>query len=203
MEVTSITAPRSVFVVDHIKVLVLVAEGRSSEPVPLVPESWRRCMDHDQLDPSVLRPAVTVKESQFHDHRVAMEEQPRTARFGVEALYRQMAALGYVRLLTDNHGITVDHSGDEATTDNLREAGLNLGADRNEARMRRLSMSLPPRSKACHTCVGRRKRDGFLCALNRRLGFLSGFRRNVFVVTQWYAVCCSNRVTYEGAIAVT
>lgn len=134
MEVTSITAPRFAFMVDHIKELVLVAEGRSSEPDPLVPESWRRCMDHDQLDPSVLRPAIVVEERQFHDHRVAMEEQSRTARFGVEVLYRQTAELGYVRLLTDKHGITVDHIGDEATTDKLCEAGLNLGAVRNEAR---------------------------------------------------------------------
>jgi transcriptional regulator of acetoin/glycerol metabolism len=63
-----------------------------------------------------------------------MEELLRTARFGVEALYRQVAGLGYVLLLTDNKGITVDYIGDEATTDYLRDAGLYLGADWNEAR---------------------------------------------------------------------
>ena len=63
-----------------------------------------------------------------------MEDLLRTARFGVEALYRQVAGLGYVLLLTDNEGITVDYIGDEATTDYLREAGLYIGADWNEAR---------------------------------------------------------------------
>lgn len=63
-----------------------------------------------------------------------MEELLRTARFGVEALYRQVAGLGYVVLLSDNEGITVDYIGDEATTDYLRAAGLYMGADWNEAR---------------------------------------------------------------------
>ncbi len=45
-----------------------------------------------------------------------------------------MAGLGYVLLLTDNQGITVDYIGDEATTDHLRAAGLYLGSDWNEAR---------------------------------------------------------------------
>lgn len=81
-----------------------------------------------------MRPAVIVEDRQLRDHRDAMEELLRTARFGVEALYRQVAGLGYVLLLTDNQGITVDYIGDEATTDYLREAGLYLGADWNEAR---------------------------------------------------------------------
>lgn len=89
--------------------------------------------DH-QLDPAVLRPAVIVEDFELREHRDAMEELLRTARFGVEALYRQVAGLGYVLLLTDNHGITVDYIGDESTTDYLRAAGLYLGADWNEAR---------------------------------------------------------------------
>ena len=81
-----------------------------------------------------MRPAVIVEDMRLREHRDAMEELLRTARFGVEALYRQVAGLGYVLLLTDNEGITVDYIGDEATTDYLRAAGLYLGADWNEAR---------------------------------------------------------------------
>jgi len=91
-------------------------------------------MSNHQLDPAVLRPAVIVEDRELREHRDAMEELLRTARFGVEALYRQVAGLGYVLLLTDSMGITVDYIGDEATTDYLREAGLYLGADWNEAR---------------------------------------------------------------------
>ncbi len=89
--------------------------------------------DH-RLDPTVLRPAVIVDDRELREHRDAMEELLRTARFGVEALYRQVAGLGYALLLTDNQGITVDYIGDEAVTDELRRAGIYLGADWNEAR---------------------------------------------------------------------
>ncbi|WP_373505624.1 sigma-54-dependent Fis family transcriptional regulator [Aestuariivirga sp.] len=91
-------------------------------------------MSNHRLDPTVLRPAVIVEDRRLREHRENMDDLLRTARFGVEALYRQVAGLGYVLLLTDNEGITVDYIGDEATTDYLREAGLYIGADWNEAR---------------------------------------------------------------------
>jgi len=120
--------------VEHIRELVRVAEGANTARDELILTSWRRCVGHHKLDPTVLRPAVILEDRALREHRDAMEELLRTARFGVEALYRQVAGLGYVLLLTDNQGITVDYIGDEATTDYLREAGLYLGADWNEAR---------------------------------------------------------------------
>lgn len=62
---------------DHIEELVRVGEGHSSELNSFVPESWRHCMDHHQLDPLVLRPAVIVEDRQPSDHHDAMEEQLR------------------------------------------------------------------------------------------------------------------------------
>jgi len=61
-----------------------------------------------------------------------MDEFLHTARFGLEMLYRQIAGLGYVLLLTDAKGITVDFIGDPTFNNNLRKAGLYLGADWNE-----------------------------------------------------------------------
>ncbi|MCA3555793.1 MAG: sigma-54-dependent Fis family transcriptional regulator [Aestuariivirga sp.] len=119
---------------EHIGELVRVAEGHATARDELIVASWRRCISSHRLDPTVMRPAVIVEDRELREHRDAMEELLRTARFGVEALYRQVAGLGYVLLLTDSQGITVDYIGDEATTDYLREAGLYLGADWNEAR---------------------------------------------------------------------
>ena len=119
---------------EHIDELIRVAEGGFADRDELILSSWRRSMGNHHLDPTVLRPAVIVEDRQLREHRDAMDELLRTARFGVEALYRQVAGLGYVLLLTDNQGITVDYIGDEATTDYLREAGLYLGADWNEER---------------------------------------------------------------------
>ena len=126
--------PISLSHTEHIEELIRVAEGRDSNRDGLILDSWRRCVGNHHLDPAVMRPAVIIEDRRLREHRDAMEELLRTARFGVEALYRQVAGLGYVLLLTDNEGITVDYIGDEATTDYLREAGLYLGADWNEAR---------------------------------------------------------------------
>ena len=118
----------------HVDELIRVAEGGQSDRDDYILNSWRRCVSNHRLDPTVLRPAVIVEDRRLREHRENMDDLLRTARFGVEALYRQVAGLGYVLLLTDNEGITVDYIGDEATTDYLREAGLYIGADWNEAR---------------------------------------------------------------------
>jgi sigma-54 dependent transcriptional regulator, acetoin dehydrogenase operon transcriptional activator AcoR len=120
--------------IDHIDELIRVADGGQSARDALIVRSWQRCMGDHRLDPTVLRPAVVVEDRQLRERREALDELLRTARFGVEALYRQVAGLGYVLLLTDHEGITVDCIGDEAITDYLREAGLCIGADWNEAR---------------------------------------------------------------------
>ena len=77
----------------------------------------------------VLRDARIVTSGRLREHRDAMDEFLHTARFGVEMLYRQIAGLGYVLLLTDAKGITVDFIGDPTFNNNLRKAGLYLGAD--------------------------------------------------------------------------
>ncbi len=118
----------------HIDELMQVAAGRSTMRDGLILDSWRRCVSHHRLDPAILQPAVIVEDMRLREHRDAMDELLHTARFGVEALYRQVMGLGYVVLLTDMDGITVDYIGDEATTDYLRAAGLYIGADWNEAR---------------------------------------------------------------------
>lgn len=100
----------------------------------MIHDSWVRCIVNHRLDPTVKRPAVIVEDHFLRERREAIDNLLRTARFGVEALYQQVAGLGYVLLLTDDEGITVDYIGDEATTDHLRNAGLYLGADWNERR---------------------------------------------------------------------
>jgi transcriptional regulator of acetoin/glycerol metabolism len=80
----------------------------------------------------VLRPAVIVEDGRLREHREAMEELLRTARFGVEALYSQISGLGYLLLLTDQNGITVDYIGDSAVSEEARSAGLHHGFDWSE-----------------------------------------------------------------------
>jgi transcriptional regulator of acetoin/glycerol metabolism len=119
---------------DHIKELVRTVEGRGSGRDELIEQSWLRCVLNHRLDPTVMRPAIIVEDMCLRERREAIDDLLRTARSGIETLYRQVAGLGYVLLLTDSEGITVDYIGDEAITDQLRSAGLYLGADWNETR---------------------------------------------------------------------
>ncbi len=120
--------------VDHIKELIRTVEGHGTDRDGFVRDSWIRCVLNHRLDPAVRRPAVIVEDRRLREHRESIEELMRVARTSVEALYKQVAGLGYVLLLTDSEGITVDYIGDPSTTDELRRAGLYLGADWNERR---------------------------------------------------------------------
>ena len=99
---------------------------------PLITESWARCVTEHRLDPSRPRKARILTSTVVREHRERVERFLHVARFGIEQLYRQVAGLGYVLLLTDSHGVTVDYLGDSTHRRELRQAGLYLGADWNE-----------------------------------------------------------------------
>jgi sigma-54 dependent transcriptional regulator, acetoin dehydrogenase operon transcriptional activator AcoR len=117
----------------HIDELVRASVERSSQRDSIIHDSWLRCVSEHKLDPSVMREARIVTAGQLREHRDAMDEFLHTARFGVEMLYRQVSGLGYVLLLTDANGVTVDFMGDPTFANNCRRAGLYLGADWNES----------------------------------------------------------------------
>ncbi|THT98779.1 sigma-54-dependent Fis family transcriptional regulator [Lampropedia puyangensis] len=96
--------------------------------------SWRRCIDHHQLDPAQTCEAYIVPEGQLRVHREESEPLIRIARSGLEHLYQQLKGLDYVLLLADRHGIAVDFLGHEAQAQDLRQAGLYLGAEWREDR---------------------------------------------------------------------
>ncbi len=119
-------------VADHVSEIERAASGGSSSRDALVVESWRRCIDEHGLDPSRSNPALIVPDSQLREHREQSERLIRIARSGLENLFRQVAGQNYVLLLADRQGVTVDYFGDPAFEDELRRAGLYLGADWSE-----------------------------------------------------------------------
>ncbi|CAO3354420.1 sigma-54-dependent Fis family transcriptional regulator [Azospirillum melinis] len=121
----------------HIDELVRVSTGRISAGLrsardPIIENSWRRCVADHKLDPTIGREPHILPQERLREHRDAMDEFLRMARFGLEALYRQVAGMGYVLLLTDSNGVTVDFIGDPTFDNHLRRAGLYLGSDWNE-----------------------------------------------------------------------
>ncbi|MEZ5581607.1 MAG: sigma-54-dependent Fis family transcriptional regulator [Candidatus Competibacteraceae bacterium] len=104
-----------------------------SERDQIIVQSWRRCTNQYGLDPTIPREAVILPSARIREHTERIEEFLRVARHGAENLYRSVAAMGFVLLLTDNRGITVEFIGDRNLDRELKRAGLYLGADWNEA----------------------------------------------------------------------
>ncbi|MDE2505125.1 MAG: sigma-54-dependent Fis family transcriptional regulator, partial [Burkholderiales bacterium] len=101
-------------------------------PDPLILDSWTRCVHEHGLDPTRLQEAVILPQQRVREHRERLDEFLRIARHGLEALYQQVAGMGYCVLLTDARGVTVDFIGDLQLDATLRRAGLYLGSDWSE-----------------------------------------------------------------------
>ena len=99
---------------------------------PIIQASWSRCVSEHRLDPTRMQEAVILPGAQLREHQDQLEVFLHIARHGLEALYRQVAGLGYCVLLTDARGVTVDFLGDLVFEPSLRKAGLYLGADWSE-----------------------------------------------------------------------
>lgn len=99
---------------------------------PIIRASWQRCVQTHGLDPTRMQDARILPWSKLREHQERVEEFTQIARHGLSDLYRQVAGIGYVLLLTDGQGVTVDYLGDQQAAAQLRRAGLYLGADWNE-----------------------------------------------------------------------
>lgn len=114
----------------HSEMINALAHGswdrRTVEP-PIV-RSWKRSADHYQLDPSRSHPPQVISEFRLRDYRAPLEPLLQIARRGMESLFSQVRDAGYVVLLTDANGVTVDFMNNEPLDRELRQAGLYLGA---------------------------------------------------------------------------
>jgi len=98
----------------------------------VIRDSWLRCVHEHRLDPTRMQEAIILPHARVREHQDQMEALLQIARHGLESLYRKVAGLGYVVLLTDARGVTVDFLGDLVFEPSLRKAGLYLGADWSE-----------------------------------------------------------------------
>jgi transcriptional regulator of acetoin/glycerol metabolism len=120
---------------EHIATVLRVADhgaAAAAKHDDVICSSWLRCVNDHRLDPTCMREAVILPAPLLRQHQDQMEDFLRIARHGLESLYQQVAGLGYVVLLTDARGVTVDFIGDLQLDRSLRKAGLYLGADWSE-----------------------------------------------------------------------
>ena len=121
---------------EHIANVISVATHGAAVAAPrherLIRDSWFRCVHEHQLDPTRMQEAIILPHTRLREHQDQMEAFLHIARHGLETLYSKVAGLGYVVLLTDAQGVTVDFLGDLVFEPSLRKAGLYLGADWSE-----------------------------------------------------------------------
>ena len=116
----------------HVSEIVSAVEGGNTHRDPEVIESWLRCVRDYNLDPEHKGQARILPNSELRQHQQEAEELMSIARYGMEDLYRRVNSMGYVLLLTDAKGVTVDFIGDEKVDRELKRAGLYLGSEWSE-----------------------------------------------------------------------
>lgn len=117
----------------HVSDVMKVAEGDNTAHDQIIRESWQRCVSNHQLDPSSSPEIYVHTESEVQHRRKSLEDFLRTARYGLESLYQEVSGLGYLLLLTDPNGVTIDYIGDPNQWSEHRNAGLHLGSLWSEA----------------------------------------------------------------------
>lgn len=116
---------------NHIKKMESVVFGRQQDlqlnenPITL---SWVRSLKDFELDPGKLSPTRILTNHELNLHRESREAFLRISRAGLERLFQQVYASGYMVLLTDHEGVTIDAIGDPKNKKELKEAGLCEGA---------------------------------------------------------------------------
>ncbi|MFT4015274.1 MAG: sigma-54-dependent Fis family transcriptional regulator [Paracoccus sp. (in: a-proteobacteria)] len=117
----------------HVLEVIGVAEGRNSGRDADVLASWRRCVNDHRLDPARPSAPRILTQRELTQHRQDSEQLLSVARHGMEDLYRRVNAMGYVLLLANGRGVTVDSIGDAGLDRELRHAGLISGSEWDES----------------------------------------------------------------------
>ncbi len=109
--------------VDRMVALAYAHEGDSG-----IAQSWRRSIEVHRLDPGRATPPRVLPAHHLRDYQAPLESLLHIARSGMEQLFTQIRDAGYVVLLTDARGVTVDFMNNPQLDRELRQAGLYLGS---------------------------------------------------------------------------
>jgi sigma-54 dependent transcriptional regulator, acetoin dehydrogenase operon transcriptional activator AcoR len=94
----------------------------------LITRANDRAIKNYKVDPEDSRPPHVLTSSNLKDHLEPMKPLLDVARFGTEYLFNQVKGAGYVLLLTDAQGVTVDFFNNQLVDQELKKAGLFLGS---------------------------------------------------------------------------
>jgi transcriptional regulator of acetoin/glycerol metabolism len=141
----------------HIERIVDVVSRDRDVPVDSAPDdvirnSWMRCVTNHRLDPAHPRGTLVVPEHEVREHLERVDEVLHVARSGMEQLFKHVGSLGYVLLLTDRDGVTIDVISNQPERA-LKAAGLYIGSVWSEDRVGTNGVGIAIAEKApviCH-----------------------------------------------------
>jgi len=115
----------------HIKTVESLVFSRSQAlklDINPITKSWERSLKNFELDPG--KPSATriLTTPELKFHRESRETFLRISRAGLERLFQQVYSSGYIVLLTDHEGVTIDAISDPKQKNELIKAGLCEGA---------------------------------------------------------------------------
>jgi transcriptional regulator of acetoin/glycerol metabolism len=96
--------------------------------------SWRRCMIDYSLDLHRAADAYVLDQNALAEYRARHEHLIQIASAEIDWLYEHMAMTRNALVLTDAAGIVLYERVDPAVVEDVRRAGLRLGADWSESR---------------------------------------------------------------------
>lgn len=97
-----------------------------------IAESWRRCVHRHGLNPEEMNEALILPDNRLREHQEAIGDFTDIARYGLQALWKQIRDMGYVVLVADAYGVVVDSLCSGSGRSAWKQAGLYLGALWNE-----------------------------------------------------------------------
>ncbi|WP_158045159.1 sigma-54-dependent Fis family transcriptional regulator [Skermanella pratensis] len=117
---------------DHIDRIMAWVDGAaaltSTPPHDIIADSWKRCVLKHRLDPATVNAPNVLTPSELRDHVEPVGEFLGFARESLLGLHAQLAASGYVVLLADRHGVTIERFGSLPVEGRMARAGLERGA---------------------------------------------------------------------------
>lgn len=107
---------------------VAKSQALSGEFQPQIIRSWERCLTKYGMDPVTVEKPIVLTEKSLRDYTEPLEDFLFFAQSGMEKLYKMLSSVGYVILLCDANGVTIDYYGNPKDEKEHRQAGLYPGS---------------------------------------------------------------------------
>lgn len=114
--------------VEHVNRVLRTAERAPTLPVPnVILDSWRRSVQHYNLDPGSMHGPRVLEAHQLNEHRERVDDFLHLAADEISRLHSRVRDADYCVMLTDTLGCTVDYRIESTLRSEYRRSGMDVG----------------------------------------------------------------------------